>query len=114
MIPELDRYAWIALLCCCFSVCTTRPIDTQKKAASVVQKVDTVDRVTLLLNRIKAAEVQGESLSSAIVKANTVVKKPRVSVRSEREIWIGPYRDSTGGKQFNFEINSHQNNNNNE
>ena len=72
----------------------------------MVQKVDTVDRVTLLLNRIKAAEVQGESLSSAIVKANTVAKNPRVSVRSEREIWIGPYCDSTGGKPFNFEINS--------
>ena len=114
MIPELDRYAWVALLCCCFSLCTTRPIHTGEKSQSPGQKADTAsDRITLLFDRIKAAEVAGESLSTAISKAEKKMPE-KVSMRSEREIWTGPYKDSTGGAPFNFEIILHQNKKNNE
>lgn len=114
-LPTLDRFAWVALFFCAFSLCTTRPIDTDRRTASnEVAQSDAPDKIDALNAKIEAVEAKSGSLSVAIRGIVYAPKNRRVSVRSEREIWIGPYRDSTGGKPFNFEINSHQNNNNNE
>ena len=115
-LPTLDRFAWVALFFCAFSLCTTRPIDTDRRtASSEVEQSGTPDKIDALNAKIEAVEAKSGSLSVAIRGIVYEPKKRRViEFRPEREIWIGPYRDSTGGKQFNFEINSHQNNNNNE
>ena len=114
MIPRLDRFAWIALLFCCFSLCTTRPIGPIEYAdAGHVGAPDTTSSIDALFDKIHDAEVASDSLSNALSRSVSVRNSPRQTViKSEREIWTGPYRDSTG--PFNFEINSHQNNNNNE
>ena len=68
MIPRLDRFAWVALLCCAFSVCTTRPIDKRIKESEtqptfVSSKFDKCDA---LLSRIDEVSAKSESLSNAM------------------------------------------------
>ena len=105
MIPKLDRFAWIALLCCCFSVCTTRPIDLHRRTASnEVEQSDAPDKIDALNAKIEAVEAKSSSLSVALRGIVYAPKKRRViEFRPERDIWKSA--DSVGGKQFRWERN---------
>ena len=104
-LPTLDRFAWIALFFCAFSLCTTRPIDTDRRTASnEVEQSDAPDKIDALNAKIEAVEAKSSSLSVALRGIVYAPKKRRViEFRPERDIWKSA--DSVGGKQFRWERN---------
>jgi len=81
---QLDRFGLLALLCCCFSVCTTRPI-TQKTIADVPNMSAyeaTPDKVDSLFLQIATVEEQGESLATRLSIAINQQKKERAKPRT--------------------------------
>lgn len=98
-LPTLDRFAWIALFFCAFSLCTTRPIDTSKRTAAIDTPIDKIDALNAKIDRVQAS---GESLSFEIRGIVYAPKKRRViEVRPEQDIWKSA--DSVGGRPFKWE-----------
>lgn len=99
VLPRLDRFAWIALFFCAFSLCTTRPIDPQRRTAAIPAIPDKIDALNA---RISAVQASGESLSISIRGIVYVPKKQRIiEVRPEQDIWKS--KDSVGGRPFKWE-----------
>lgn len=62
-LPTLDRFAWVALFFCAFSLCTTRPIDTDRRTASnEVEQSDTPDKIDSLNAKIEAVGKKQQSV----------------------------------------------------
>lgn len=103
-LPTLDRFAWVALFFCAFSLCTTRPIDTDRRTASnEVEQSDTPDKIDALNAKIEAVEAKSSSLSVAIRGIIYEPKKRRViELRPAHPQWP---TDHTLGKEYdNFII----------
>lgn len=104
MIPRLDRFAWMALLCCAFSVCTTRPIDKRQKsnyeAVVVSEKCDKCDN---LLKRIDEVSAKSESLDSRLSLAIRLASKrkpPEIRPAKKDTTEIFESHQSPHGKWF--------------
>ena len=103
-LPTLDRFAWVALFFCAFSLCTTRPIDTDRRTASnEMEQSDAPDKIDALNAKIEAVEAKSSSLSVAIRGIIYEPKKRRViELRPAHPQWP---TDHTLGKEYdNFII----------
>lgn len=96
MIPKLDRFAWFILLCTCFSLCTTRPVDNRGAKPVTIQAEGSIDKYDAVLSKVEQVEHVGDSLSTllstAISSARVQPKQLRFRQRTEHDI----AHDTTG------------------
>lgn len=60
---KLDNFGKLALICCMFSLCTTRPIGHEKAIATFER---TPDKVDIIMMKCEALQAKEESLSNVL------------------------------------------------